>query len=76
MELCYDYNIRQFSSQPISVFLASSQASKSSCHCKTNVMQGNRRELEEGGEGKEGNYEDEEEGEEEGEDEDEDEEGK
>ena len=39
-------------------------------------MQGNRRELEEGGEGKEGNYEDEEEGEEEGEDEDEDEEGK
>ena len=45
---CYHCNIRQFSSQSISVFLASSQASKSSCqYCKTDVMQGNGSELEE-----------------------------
>ena len=48
MEPCYHCYIRQFSSQSISVFLASSQASKSSCqYVKRDFMQGNGRELEE-----------------------------
>ena len=48
MELFYHCNIREFSSQSIFVFLASSQASKSSCqYSKTNILQVNGRELEE-----------------------------
>jgi len=68
MELCYHWNIHQFSSQSIFVFLASSQASKSSCqYSKTDVLQANGRELEE-----EGEEEEEEEDEEEEDDEEED----
>ena len=48
VELCYHCNIRQFSNQSISVFLATSQASKCSCrYNRTDVMQGNGSELEE-----------------------------